>query len=321
MPSFEGLAVASADRADGDAARAEHSRRRGVDLRTEMGRLSLHRVSRWRRNRAAVEIGRNLDALLPRDRRRAQAGKGDALRYRRRAAHHRRRGRRFRRAPPTHPSGRQPRPPARRGDSGHVRALRPPRARQTPNFLRTRCASAAHSLEVFVAKNFPKNATIALSPATDDIALARRWFAGDLARLDGIIAKRDVPYAFGSRDAAVKVKRSYAADCVIGGFRTGQRRHYCVAAAGALRRRRLLHHVGFVGSMSAQERKRAAEQLKPIVEPPGFTGAAPGGPSRWRREASEWFPVKPQSRRRGELRSRHRAAVSARDAAAALAPR
>ena len=35
--------------------------------------------------------------------------------------------------------------------------------------------------------------------------------------------------------------------------------------------------------MSAPERTRAAELLAPIVEPPGFTGAAPGGPSRWRR--------------------------------------
>ena len=45
--------------------------------------------------------------------------------------------------------------------------------------------------------------------------------------------------------------------------------------------------------MNAAERKRAAELLKPIVEPPGFTGAAPGGPSRWRRgENAQWFPVR-----------------------------
>jgi ATP-dependent DNA ligase len=56
-----------------------------------------------------------------------------------------------------------------------------------------------------------------------------------------------------------------------------------------------LHHVGFVGSMSATERRRAGELLQPIVEPPGFSGAAPGGPSRWRRDQdAPWFPVRPQ---------------------------
>jgi ATP-dependent DNA ligase len=149
-------------------------------------------------------------------------------------------------------------------------------------------------LEEFVNKNFAKIATIALSPATDDIALARRWLSGDLVQLDGIIAKRDVPYAFGSRDAAVKVKRSYAADCVIGGFRMGHDGAVASLLLGLYDDAGLLHHVGFVGSMVASDRKNAAELLKPIVEPPGFTGAAPGGPSRWRREATEWFPVRPE---------------------------
>lgn len=149
-------------------------------------------------------------------------------------------------------------------------------------------------LEEFVSENFAKSDTIALSPATDDIALARRWLSGDLVRLDGIIAKRDVPYAFGSRDAAVKIKRSYAADCVIGGFRTGHDGAIASLLLGLYDDAGLLHHVGFVGSMGAPDRKRAADVLKPIVEPPGFTGVAPGGPSRWRREATEWFPVRPE---------------------------
>jgi ATP-dependent DNA ligase len=45
--------------------------------------------------------------------------------------------------------------------------------------------------------------------------------------------------------------------------------------------------------MSAAERKRAAEVLEPIVGPPGFTGVAPGGPSRWRKGEAEWYPVEP----------------------------
>ena len=149
-------------------------------------------------------------------------------------------------------------------------------------------------LEEFVHENFSSGETIALSPASGDVAVARRWLSGDLVRLDGVIAKRDVPYAFGSRDAAVKVKRSYTADCVIGGFRTGHDGAIASLLLGLYDEAGLLHHVGFVASMRPQDRKRAAELLEPIVEPPGFTGAAPGGPSRWRREASEWFPVHPE---------------------------
>jgi ATP-dependent DNA ligase len=150
-------------------------------------------------------------------------------------------------------------------------------------------------LETFVERNFGSDGTIRISPATNDAALAQRWLEGSLARLDGVIAKRDVPYAFGSRDAVVKIKRSYTADCVVGGFRKSPDGSVASLLLGLYDEAGLLHHVGFVGSMGAPERKRAAELLAPIVEAPGFTGAAPGGPSRWRRgEAAEWFPVRPQ---------------------------
>jgi ATP-dependent DNA ligase len=149
-------------------------------------------------------------------------------------------------------------------------------------------------LETFAERNFATNHTIRLSPATSDAALAQEWYDGSIARLDGVIAKRDVPYAFGSRDAVVKIKRSYTADCVVGGFRTSENGAIASLLLGLYDDDGLLHHVGFVGSMSAAERKRAADFLRPIVEPPGFTGAAPGGPSRWRRaENAEWFPVRP----------------------------
>jgi ATP-dependent DNA ligase len=151
------------------------------------------------------------------------------------------------------------------------------------------------ALERFIAKNFAKNATIALSPATDDPDLARQWLSGSLARLDGVIAKRDVAYAFGSRDAVVKIKRKYTADCVVGGFRRAKDGAIASLLLGLYDDAGSLHHVGFVGSMSAQERSRAAEKLESIVQPPGFTGSAPGGPSRWNRgEESPWFPVAPK---------------------------
>jgi ATP-dependent DNA ligase len=149
-------------------------------------------------------------------------------------------------------------------------------------------------LETFVEQNFAANQTIRISPATPDATLAQRWLEGSLARLDGVIAKRNVAYAFGNRDAAVKIKRSYTADCVVGGFRTTNDGTIASLLLGLYDDSGLLHHVGFVGSMKPADREHAAEVLKPIVEAPGFTGAAPGGPSRWRRaENAQWFPVRP----------------------------
>jgi len=37
------------------------------------------------------------------------------------------------------------------------------------------------------------------------------------------------------------------------------------------------------------------KRLEALIAPPGFTGKAPGGPSRWSTERSgEWEPLKPQ---------------------------
>jgi ATP-dependent DNA ligase len=149
-------------------------------------------------------------------------------------------------------------------------------------------------LEAFVRENCAGSARVVLSPSTHNVELAARWLAGGVARLDGVIAKRDVPYEFGGRTAVVKIKRKYTADCVIGGFRKSSGGEIASLLLG-LYEDGLLHHVGFIGSMDAAQRKRAASLLFPLVEPPGFTGSAPGGPSRWRRgEASEWFPVRPE---------------------------
>jgi ATP-dependent DNA ligase len=151
-------------------------------------------------------------------------------------------------------------------------------------------------LELFAQRCFSSGAAIALSPATGDREIAAGWLSGSVARLDGVIAKRtDAAYAFGSREAAMKIKRAYTADCVVGGFRQ--------SAGGAIASLLLglydegkLDHVGFVGSMSAADRAQAAKVLRPIVGPPGFTGTAPGGPSRWRKdgEQTQWIPVQPK---------------------------
>jgi len=56
----------------------------------------------------------------------------------------------------------------------------------------------------------------------------------------------------------------------------------------------LLHHVGFVASFTGPERKQLAEILLPLRGGRGFTGRAPGGPSRWAtKRSADWEPVDP----------------------------
>ena len=81
-------------------------------------------------------------------------------------------------------------------------------------------AERRRALETFAEKNVRNDGALVVSPATADVSVARAWLAGDAARLDGVIAKRlDLAYDFGGRDAVVKIKRRYTADCVVGGFR------------------------------------------------------------------------------------------------------
>jgi ATP-dependent DNA ligase len=139
-------------------------------------------------------------------------------------------------------------------------------------------------------------AALRLTPATRDVAVARRW----LARLpgpgiDGVVAKRrDLPYAPGRR-TMVKVKRERTADCVVGGFRRGQDgREVASLLLGLYADDGLLHYAGHASSFSRSERERLTRLVEPLVGPPGFTGDAPGGPSRWARGRSlEWTPVRP----------------------------
>jgi len=51
----------------------------------------------------------------------------------------------------------------------------------------------------------------------------------------------------------------------------------------------LLDHVGYTSSIAAKDRLAWTGELEALIGPPGFTGDAPGGPSRWATERStEW---------------------------------
>lgn len=152
------------------------------------------------------------------------------------------------------------------------------------------------ALEKYAMNHFSSSSKIALSPATGDPGAAERWLTGGIAHFDGVVAKRlDMPYRFGERDAVVKIKRQYTADCVVGGFRLAKDgKSVGSLLLGLYDDAGLLHLVGFVGSMNGAERERAAQLLKPIVAEPGFTGARPGGVSRWGSRDTQWHPVKPR---------------------------
>lgn len=135
-----------------------------------------------------------------------------------------------------------------------------------------------------------------LSPATTDRDIALRWLKRSGGALDGVVAKRlDQPYRFGER-AMVKVKQLRTADCVVGGFRYAEKKHEVGSLLlGLYDDEGLLHHVGFTSAIPAKERPALTEKLEALIQPPGFTGNAPGGASRWNTERTgQWEPLKPK---------------------------
>jgi ATP-dependent DNA ligase len=129
--------------------------------------------------------------------------------------------------------------------------------------------------------------TLRLSPATRERRVVDDWFGRVGGALDGVIAKRaDLPYASGSRDAAVKVKRARTADCVIGGFRYAKGSTTKVGSLllGLYDDAGRLDYIGFCSAFSAAQKEELRELLRPHEGGEGFTGGAPdSAPSRWDR--------------------------------------
>ena len=158
-------------------------------------------------------------------------------------------------------------------------------------------AERRQALELFF-KSLPKKGMIRLSPASPKAEQADQWMR-ELATmgLDGIIAKRlDEPYRSGERTAMVKVKRIRTADCVVGGFRYAEKGNGIGSLLlGLYDDEGLLDHVGFTSSFNREQRKELRAVVEPLIRPPGFTGQAPGGPSRWStKRSTEWQPLRPK---------------------------
>lgn len=135
-----------------------------------------------------------------------------------------------------------------------------------------------------------------LSPASDDREQGLRWLAESGGSLDGVVGKRlDEPYRSGER-TMIKMKQHRTADCVVGGFRRAKGSDEVGSLLlGLYTADGLLDHVGFTAAIAVADRAALTARLEAARGEPGFTGKAPGAPSRWNRgESLEWVRLRPE---------------------------
>lgn len=152
------------------------------------------------------------------------------------------------------------------------------------------------ALELFAKKFLRGSESVRLSPVTNDIAVAKKWFHMGVG-LDGIVAKRDdLAYQSGNREGMQKIKPQRTADCVVGGFRYLEKKRVVGSLLlGLYESAGKLDHVGYTSSIHDEDRKSLTKKLEALLKPPGFTGKAPGGPSRWSaKRSTEWEPLDPR---------------------------
>jgi ATP-dependent DNA ligase len=148
-------------------------------------------------------------------------------------------------------------------------------------------ADRRKGLEHFFADN--PSPSFRLSPVTQSFDAAQHWLAKSGGALDGVIAKRlDDVYQPGVR-AMLKVKNIRTADCVVGGFRyaTGSKLVGSLLL-GLYNADGKLDHVGFTSALGNENKAELTARLE-ALRGEGFTGNAPGGPSRWSTERTSTY--------------------------------
>ncbi|HEX3973126.1 MAG TPA: ATP-dependent DNA ligase [Stellaceae bacterium] len=161
------------------------------------------------------------------------------------------------------------------------------------NLLEKPLTERRHALEQFYAAAGAAP-SLRLTDYTRDRQAAQAWLAHAGGALDGIVAKEiNAPYLPGER-AMLKLKHLRSADCVVGGFRyaTGSKLVGSLLL-GLYNSAGKLDHVGFTSGFAHEDRAALTRKLETLKGEPGFTGDAPGGPSRWSTERSvQWVPLK-----------------------------
>jgi ATP-dependent DNA ligase len=147
-------------------------------------------------------------------------------------------------------------------------------------------------------KGVKKSDVVEVSPSSRNREQAEKWMK-DYGAIgcDGVVAKLcDERYHSGDREAMRKIKRMRTADCVVGGFRYASRDAKAIGSLllGLYDDAGKLQHVGFTSSFDATERAGLNKIVEPLKGGSGFTGRAPGAPSRWSTERTgEWEALKP----------------------------
>ena len=152
------------------------------------------------------------------------------------------------------------------------------------------------ALQNFWQMHCSKRKAIKLSPQTDSIMEAIKWLHSSAWNIDGIVAKRSTDIYVPGERVLQKYKPIRTADCVVGGFRYGRSSQEVGSLLlGLYDRDGHLNHVGFTSSIAKADKPSLTKKLERLIHEPGFTGNAPGSPSRWSTERSaQWRPLWPK---------------------------
>jgi ATP-dependent DNA ligase len=151
-------------------------------------------------------------------------------------------------------------------------------------------------LERFWKKYCSHTDAIKLSPQTNSLTEAMKWLDSTGWYIDGIVAKNATDgYVPGER-VMKKYKAIRTADCVVGGFRYGKDSNLVGSLLlGLYDESGRLNHVGFTSTLAKADKPSLTKKLEKLIHEPGFTGNAPGAPSRWSSERSaQWKPLWPK---------------------------
>jgi ATP-dependent DNA ligase len=111
-------------------------------------------------------------------------------------------------------------------------------------------------------------APIHVTPATADRKKAADWFKRfEGAGLDGVIAKREEGVYEPNKRVMLKVKHERDCDCVVAGFRWHRKEGAKVVGSlllGLYDDKRVLHHVGAIGSFTNEKRAELVKFLAPF---------------------------------------------------------
>lgn len=163
------------------------------------------------------------------------------------------------------------------------------------NLVNTLFGQRRKILQKFFKDFCRKDKHLELSPQTNSLEEARTWLKSPDWHIDGIVAKNIADIYEPGERVMQKFKPLHTADCVVGGFRYGTNSNEVGSLLlGLYDDRGKLNHVGFTSSIPGSDKHTLTKKLEKLVEPPGFTGRAPGAPSRWSTERStEWKPLLP----------------------------